>query len=165
MRPSIFLTFLLLTFIISGCQYGEAFKTYEFADKWKIDYPPYLRKSTGVYPGAQFQAKNNYRGVATFLKEKNGVLDVTLFFDSLSTQLQSNLVDPVLELDSVYEINGTTFKTKHITGIIEDKRVFYLFSGIEMDGKLYHYSGWMPNDKRSLWQNDFEASLHSFQKK
>lgn len=155
---------IALALLVAFCDYGEVFKTYSYKDKWQINYPPYMRKTTYIYPGAEFQVRNNYRGVYMFAKEIYISNDSTNLLDSLSNELQSNLIDPRVKSDSTYTLNGNTFRTQEITGILNDENMLYLISLIQNGDKEYYYSGWMFKHRKEEFFADFEKALHSWKK-
>lgn len=159
---NIILSLTIVFGIIIACDYGDIFKTYTYSDEWEIKYPPYMRKTPYVYSGAEFQVKNGYRDTYMFMREMTTNSEPSFLLDSLSQLLQANLLDPRVEQDSTYNLNGYEYHTQFLTGILQDKRMFYVLSVIKNGEHIYHYSGWMFNHKRELWQADFEQSLHSW---
>ncbi|MEZ5007115.1 MAG: hypothetical protein R2728_16130 [Chitinophagales bacterium] len=162
MNIKLLIASILVTLAIVACNYGEVFKTYKYSDDWEIQYPPYMRKTPYVYTGAEFQVKNSYRDTYMFMREMTTTSQPSFLLDSLSQLLQSNLLDPRVEKDSVYNLNGYEYHTQYLTGLLQDKRMFYILTVLKNGDHIYHYSGWMFNHKRELWQADYEKSLHSW---
>lgn len=158
---------LLMGLGFSSCEYGEEFKTFHYKTaegEWYIDFPPYMRRSSYTYPGAEFQAANNFRDTYAFTRFLNTAEPADKMADSLFAQLTSTLEDVRIESDSVYHRNGSDFHTIKLTGMLKDKRQYYLFSVIESEYQLFHFSAWMFERKRELWQGDFDQMLHSFRR-
>lgn len=161
MKVNIFIA-CIISLVLIACSYGDVFKTYQYMDKWEIKYPPYMKKSSYVYPGAEFQAMNNYRDTYMFARELVSSASGDFLLDSLSKAFQPSLVNPKIIRDSSYIINGNQFYTQYITGLWQDKRMFYILSVIEKNNIKYHFSGWMFDHKRELWEEDYEKALHSW---
>jgi hypothetical protein len=123
-----------------------------------------MRKSSYVFPGAQFQAANNYRNTYAFTRQILTTISADVLADSLSEELTATLQDARIEMDSTYVLNGIAFHTKKITGMIRDKRVFYLTSVIDHQYQIFHFSSWMFIGKRDIWEEDFEQMLHSWRR-
>jgi hypothetical protein len=155
---------ILIAFAFFGCQYKDVFKTFNYSDKWEISYPSYFNKTTYVYPGAEFQVKNSYRDTYMFTRGFDADTTAVVVLDSFTTLLRSNLVDPRVEKDTTFELNGSQFTAQYITGILEDKRMFYIIAVIQAENEFYHFGSWMFNNKRELWQADFEKALYSWKK-
>ena len=161
-RPIIIFALLL---VVAGCKYGEDFKTYNFRTNegsWAIDYPPYMRVTRMVYPGAEFQATNGFRDTNAFARRLRTANDAGPMMDSLSILLTEKLENPHIDSDSTYQINETTFHTRRITGKLKNKQIYYLTSVIDDGQRLFHFSGWMFDTKRNIWGEDFEQMLHSW---
>lgn len=155
---------LAIAIILVSCQYKDVYKTYTYSNDWEISYPSFFNKTTYVYPGAEFQVKNGYRDTYMFVRGFDTPQTSEYILDSLTTLLRSNLIDPRIEKDTVVELNGTTFTSQYITGILNDKRMFYIISVIQYENEFYHFGSWMFNTKRELWQEDFEKSLYSWKR-
>ena len=84
--------------------------------------------------------------------------------DSLSTELVRFLDEVRLESDSTYIVNNSQFHTQKITGRLNDKKMYYMLSVISSEGEKFQLTGWMFNDKRPLWEADFDDMLHSWQR-
>ncbi len=159
--------YLLVVFMgvfVAGCQYADVFKTFNYNGKWEISYPSYLNKTTYVYPGAEFQVKNGYRDTYMFTRAFDADTTASFILDSITTLLQSNLVDPRIEKDTSFQIGAAQFTTQYLTGILQDKRMFYLIAVIQVENEFFHFGSWMFNTKRELWEADFEKALYSFKK-
>jgi len=159
------LTMLAFVLIFSGCKYGEDFKTFNFKTgegHWQIDYPPYMRITRKVYPGAEFQATNGYRDTNVFLKRLRTSNSAAVMSDSLTSTLTGVLEDARIASDTTYTLEGGTFHTVRLTGMMKDKRMYYLTSVIEKDDVLFHFTAWMFNSKKELWGEDYEQMLHSW---
>ena len=160
--PTIAFSSLFLLLTLSGCQYSEQDKTYTYSDEWTIDYPSFLRKSTVVYPGSELQLANGYRDTYIFVREVIVTMPAESLKDSLAAKLMDNLKDARIESETTSTINGAEFRTLEITGLLQDVRMYYLLSIIQFDDKIYHYSGWMFNHKRDLWEADYKKMLNSW---
>ena len=163
-KHSKYLFALVIAVIVVSCQYKDVFKTFNYTGDWEISYPSYFNKTTYVYPGAEFQIKNGYRDTYMFVRAFDTDTSAAYILDSLTSLLRSNLVDPRIEKDTVTNANGATFTSQYITGILNDKRMFYMIAVIQYEDEFYHFGSWMFNDKRSLWQADFEKSLYSWKR-
>ncbi|MCP4122902.1 MAG: hypothetical protein GY751_14215 [Bacteroidetes bacterium] len=69
--------------------------------------------------------------------------------------------DARIASDATYTIEGGTFHTVGLTGMMKDKRMYCLRSVIEMDDELFHFTTLMFNPKKERWGEDFEHMLHS----
>lgn len=156
---------LMVAALLTSCQYGEEFKTYNFrtdAGEWAIDYPPYMRLSKNVYPGAEFQASNSYRDTYVFTRQVSTAKQPTDLIDSLSSQLFHSLENAHVEVDTFYYIGETGFHSVHVAGDLNKKRLYYILSVIDDGERLFHFSAWMFDSKRDTWGADLEKSLNSW---
>jgi hypothetical protein len=160
--PILFAAVLIASVLFTSCQYSEVDKTYAYSDEWAIDYPSWFRKSKYVYPGSEFQVSNGYRDTYAFVREVITPLDPGPARDSLLSALMDMLEDPRILSDSTFNINDATFMTTELTGRLEDKLMYYLHSVIISEGRILHFSGWMFNTKRELWEQDFKDMLYSW---
>jgi hypothetical protein len=154
----------VLMLCASSCRYSAHDKSYTYSDEWKIDYPSFLRKSTHVYPGSELQLANGYRDTYIFVREVVTTMNREEVADSLRKALFETLEDPRVESDSSYFLNGSTFKVMEITGLLNDKRMYYIMAFIQSDDQLFQFTGWMFNHKRDLWEEDYKRMLHSFER-
>lgn len=153
-----------LLFTVPSCKYSEVDKSFHYGDQWAIDYPSWMRKSKYVYPGAQFQASNGYRDTYVFVRQVMTQLPQRSLVDSLSLELFNSLEDPQFISDSTIIIDGALHMTRELKGLLNDKRMYYLFSVIESDGEFFQFTAWMFNDKRDLWEEDYWDMLRSWRR-
>lgn len=158
------LAFLLLIPIlaITSCRYSEKDKTFVYQDEWRIEYPSYMRKASKVYPGTELQLGNGYRDTYAFVREVVTAKRGEILVDSLSRQLTRYLEDVRVQSDSAYQVEGNLYHTQKIVGRLNDKTMYYLLSVIEAEFGTYQITGWMFNDKRPLWEDDYDRMLHSW---
>lgn len=161
MRKKYILYFSLIM-MIASCKYGDKFKTYDYAGEWSVEYPPYFKKTNYVYPGSELQLMNGYRDTYVFLREILTELPKDSLIDSLSMELMGNLVDGRILSDSTYEQGGGIFQARELSGILNNKKMYYLLAVIYTEDRKYHFAGWMFNDKRPLWEEDYKKILNSW---
>ncbi len=150
----------LVFFLLSGCKYGEEFKSFE-GRTFRMEYPPYLKKSIGIHPSAPFQAKNEYRDIYFFTDDLKKTENFLVLCDSIKNDLMSNIIDPQEEAQVFLE-DSTIFHFT-ATGTIEDKRL--VFNVVVREGKFnnYHSSGWLFRSKRELWEEDLVTAMLSLE--
>ena len=144
--------------LAAACKYSDKPKTYEIREKLKIEYAPYLSKTTDIHPSAAFQVQNKYRDVYYIIVRHPYISDsgyVQHLYDSLTTDLKNGVSEPLVLADSSFtNSKGYAVKEYVMSGKLKDKILLFDFQLIQKDTVLYQTSGWMFKAKKEMWFND-----------
>lgn len=146
---------------VSSCKYPDIPKSYEIRDKIKMEYAPYLKRTTEIHPTAAFQVQNKYRDVYYIIvpqawKEHENYVD--LLFDSLGKDLQMGVIEPYVYANESFENEkGYQVKEMRMSGKLKDKTLQFTLQLIQKDTLLYQTAGWYFKSKEDLWQKDIDA--------
>jgi len=155
---------VLFTF---SCKYPDIPKTYEIRGKLKLDYAPYLRKTTDLHTNAAIGLQNKYRDVYYIVVAHPWRADsgyVQYLYDSLANDLKNvknidGLVKETLVLTDTTYTNEKGYYVQELvmSGGLRDKKLLFDMQLIRKDTFLYQTSGWMFLEKKDLWLKDIQA--------
>lgn len=156
-----FVSFLVVALLLNSCKYPDTPKSFEFKEKFKIDYAPYLSKTKDVHPNAIFQAQNKYRDVYYILVPQAYKPDSLWFdtlYDSLTNDLKNGVKESYVLKDTSYQ-NSKNYKVHEmeLSGKVKEKSFYFLFQLIQKDTTVYQSSGWCFKNKKDLWEKDLRA--------
>jgi hypothetical protein len=153
-----FLYSISIILLALGCKYSDKPKTYEIREKLKIEYPPYLNRTTEIHPSAAFQVQNKYRDIYYIIVRHPFLPDsgyVQHLYDSLTNDLKNGVLEPLVLADSAFtNSKGYSVKEYVMSGKLKDKILIFDFQLIQKDTVLYQTSGWMFKAKKDMWFND-----------
>jgi hypothetical protein len=142
----------------AACKYSDKPKTYEIREKLKIEYPPYLSRTTDIHPSGAFQVQNKYRDVYYIIVRHPYLPDsgyVQHLYDSLTNDLKNGVAEPLVLADSSFtNSKGYAVKELVMSGKLKDKILIFDFQLIQKDTVIYQTSGWMFKAKKDMWFND-----------
>lgn len=156
--------FFILLFAFTGCKYSDNFKTFKAQNNtFSVEFPPYLKKTQILHPTAPIQGRNGYRD-AYFILDTLKITDTIGFnkiFDSLKTDLEKSVKEPLLEFEKDTLVNGILFKTAEITGTLKDKRVLFYLNLAKGKRYNYHIAAWHFKSKKEIWGEDMQSLIFS----
>lgn len=165
-----FIAMVFVIGLVSSCKYSDQPQIFK-NQTIQIEYPSYLKESKDVFPVKNLLVglKNDYRSVYFVLLDygqKPGDNGFEVMYDSVTTQLKHGIVEPYLEKDTSFELNGFKVRETHISGIVtikdQEKRMYFMIDLFEdKNGNLYQTSGWCFRHKRDLWQKDLLKIAYS----
>lgn len=147
--------------LLPSCKYPDIPKTYEIAEKLKIEYPPYLKRTTDIHPRGAFQAQNKYRDVYYIIVPHPWREDSAYaqkLFDSLAGDLKTGVLEPLVYLDTTFvSEKGYAVQEMKMSGKLKDKSLMFTLQLIQKDTTLYQTAGWYFKSKENLWQKDIDG--------
>lgn len=161
-----FILILSLSFLtMFSCKYSDKPKTYEIYGKLKLDYPPYLSRTTDIHPTAAIQVQNKYRDIYYIVVRQPWLPDsgyVQHLYDSLTNDLKNGVQEPLVLSDSSF-VNEKGYNVQEyvMSGKLKDKILVFDFQLIQKDTILYQTSGWMFKSKKDLWFPDMQKMNQS----
>lgn len=168
---SITFIFAALVLFVTSCKYPDIPKQLEIRDYLKLDYAPYLKKTSDLHPQAAVGLQNKYRDVYYFVAPMPWNSDsgyVKFLYDSLSNDLKNvKKLEHALQEILVYRDTAYTNEKGYyvqdllMTGTLKDKKLIFNMQLIQKDTFLYQTSGWCFLSKKDMWLKDIEAMNQS----
>lgn len=160
----LFRKFVLSVFSIlalAACKYPDKPKTFEYKNKIKVEYAPYLSTSKEIHPNGIFQADNKYRDVYYIVVPQVNKADSTWFsylYDSLTNDLKKGVAEPYILKDTAFT-NEKNYQVRELSmnGKVKEKNFFFIFQLVKKDTSIYQTTGWCFKNKREVWEKDIRA--------
>jgi hypothetical protein len=122
-----------------------------------------LKKTQILHPTAPIQGRNGYRDAYFIVDTLKGTdtLDFEMIFNSLKSDLEKSVKEPLLEFEKDTVVNGILFKTAEITGTLKDKRVLFYLNLVKGKKYNYHIAAWHFKSKKEIWGADMQKLIFS----
>lgn len=164
-KLQLFVSIFLVVLLLNSCKYPDTPKSFEFKEKFNIEFAPYLSKTKDIHPNAIFQAQNKYRDVYYILVPQAYKPDSLWFetlYDSLSNDLKKGVKESYVLKDTFF-VNDKNYIVHELSmnGKVKEKSFFFLFQLIQKDTTIYQSAGWCFKNKKDLWEKDLRAINNS----